>query len=538
MELLGAQKEEGQMAQKKAKTTVDSSSLFDNSDTDKTEEKLRKMCAGLQSIDNENPVRKLPRKDHISLSSCSCLAVRKNVPSSLEEVSQITAKLRIIDENPYEETTRKPALRSRGATAPAVEQGAEKEMSGHSEGPEACWDPVICKLCPLKFFPVCIRPEIISDHQSSCKIYRFHSTGLYFFQCHYTNLIFEMRAAGTLTYHFDSWAKHLDGQNAGQLLVAGPLLNIHTDPEEAVTAVHFPHFLCLAGKSSSRVHIAHFTKEGMCLEKPDKVNPFHAMWRNPRFSPCGVVCRKPWFKRKIKVHAVALLFQKLHVPSMTLHLYLLPNDPSLKQAVQDHEATFPSQRVMKPAGTFEPLTLGSYFFVENLDNIAVCPTELPLRYLHAEMEQQYLELYAEHMQNVLNLILTEKKKKKKVWMTHVRPEDLNSTSLHPEQGARSSVQMGEPSTAALPGRSRMHFIDRHREQLILKTTNVEAVLDMLYGFILDDEQYQKISSSGTNPEKMRELYKLVPSWNDSCKDQLYKALKAKNRFLIDDLEGR
>uniref|UniRef100_A0A8D2LNH4 Apoptosis-associated speck-like protein containing a CARD n=1 Tax=Varanus komodoensis TaxID=61221 RepID=A0A8D2LNH4_VARKO len=87
-------------------------------------------------------------------------------------------------------------------------------------------------------------------------------------------------------------------------------------------------------------------------------------------------------------------------------------------------------------------------------------------------------------------------------------------------------------------RLRMHFIDRHREQLILKTTNVEAVLDMLYGFILDDEQYQKISSSGTNPEKMRELYKLVPSWNDSCKDQLYKALKAKNRFLIDDLEGR
>uniref|UniRef100_A0A8D2LPQ2 FIIND domain-containing protein n=1 Tax=Varanus komodoensis TaxID=61221 RepID=A0A8D2LPQ2_VARKO len=163
--------------------------------------------------------------------------------------------------------------------------------------------------------------------------FRFHSTGLYFFQCHYTNLIFEMRAAGTLTYHFDSWAKHLDGQNAGQLLVAGPLLNIHTDPEEAVTAVHFPHFLCLAGTvgENSRVHIAHFTKEGMCLEKPDKVNPFHAMWRNPRFSPCGVVCRKPWFKRKIKVHAVALLFQKLHVPSMTLHLYLLPNDPSLKQ---------------------------------------------------------------------------------------------------------------------------------------------------------------------------------------------------------------
>lgn len=84
----------------------------------------------------------------------------------------------------------------------------------------------------------------------------------------------------------------------------------------------------------------------------------------------------------------------------------------------------------------------------------------------------------------------------------------------------------------------MHFIEQHREQLIGWTSNVEGVLDMLYGIVLDREQYQKILSRSTPQDKMRELYMLVPSWNHFCKDQFYEALKIKQKFLIDDLEGR
>nr|XP_056720194.1 apoptosis-associated speck-like protein containing a CARD [Euleptes europaea] len=83
-----------------------------------------------------------------------------------------------------------------------------------------------------------------------------------------------------------------------------------------------------------------------------------------------------------------------------------------------------------------------------------------------------------------------------------------------------------------------HFIEQHQEQLIQRTALVEGVLDLLYGIVLDDEQHERISSLETNPEKMRELYKLVPSWDPSCKDQLYEALRKTNRFLIADLEGR
>ncbi|XP_005279431.2 apoptosis-associated speck-like protein containing a CARD isoform X2 [Chrysemys picta bellii] len=93
-----------------------------------------------------------------------------------------------------------------------------------------------------------------------------------------------------------------------------------------------------------------------------------------------------------------------------------------------------------------------------------------------------------------------------------------------------------PSDGAT-GKEEGHFVDRYRVQLIERTAPVEPILDLLHGDILDEEQYQTIRSGNTNQEKMRKLYLLMPSWNKKCKDRLYEALKAKNKFLIEDLEG-
>ncbi|XP_070585731.1 apoptosis-associated speck-like protein containing a CARD [Erythrolamprus reginae] len=97
--------------------------------------------------------------------------------------------------------------------------------------------------------------------------------------------------------------------------------------------------------------------------------------------------------------------------------------------------------------------------------------------------------------------------------------------------AQMSVPSRQPVQA--PG---MHFIERHRDALIQRTTTVEEILDPLYGVILTDEQYQKIMKEGTSQEKMRELFKLVPGWNRDCKDKFLKVLKEKRKFLIEDLE--
>uniref|UniRef100_A0A8C4WAT3 Apoptosis-associated speck-like protein containing a CARD n=1 Tax=Gopherus evgoodei TaxID=1825980 RepID=A0A8C4WAT3_9SAUR len=83
-----------------------------------------------------------------------------------------------------------------------------------------------------------------------------------------------------------------------------------------------------------------------------------------------------------------------------------------------------------------------------------------------------------------------------------------------------------------------HFIDQHREQLIQRVRQVDGVLDKLYNTVLDNEQYQSIRAERTDPEKMRKLFDLLPSWNRACKDQLYQVLKTTHQHLIDELEGK
>uniref|UniRef100_A0A8C4W7A9 Uncharacterized protein n=1 Tax=Gopherus evgoodei TaxID=1825980 RepID=A0A8C4W7A9_9SAUR len=108
----------------------------------------------------------------------------------------------------------------------------------------------------------------------------------------------------------------------------------------------------------------------------------------------------------------------------------------------------------------------------------------------------------------------------------------------PEQGSmvKDAWEIKAPLwVAAAPGK---HFVDRHRAELIQRVSMVDGVLDMLCGTVLDNEQYQSIRAERSNPEKMRKLYELMPSWNRVCKDRLYQVLKSKHKFLIEELEGK
>ncbi|XP_042327018.1 NACHT, LRR and PYD domains-containing protein 1-like isoform X2 [Sceloporus undulatus] len=419
-----------------------------------------------------------------------------------------------------------------------------------------------CPRCPREDHAINIRPETILDPERGYNIYRLKCTKRGSFHCCITDFIFDVRAPVTLTYHFDSWTKHLNAEQRKHWLIVGPLLDIQADPEEAIKAIHIPHFLCLQGNVHSKIRIAHFMKDGMSLERPDRVESFHVKLKNPTFSSRGAVLKKQWFKRKIKAHAVALLYQDLRVPILKFHLYLLPNDSSLKKAVHEHELNYDSQRVRKPPATMKALTIGSHFFLEKIVGVAIHPEKLEFKYLSADMEHQYLELFADHMEDALRLSLVEKKKNELVWTAYIRREDLHPVKDQKQNAGQSTdgpVEKNEFCTTAAvsrqthtpltadaiqrnekhqPGSPGMHFIEQHREKLIDRTNNVEGVLDALYGTVIDYAQYQKILSRDTPQNKMRELYMLVPSWNRFCKDQLYEALKDKQKFLIEDLEGR
>uniref|UniRef100_A0A8C4VS66 FIIND domain-containing protein n=1 Tax=Gopherus evgoodei TaxID=1825980 RepID=A0A8C4VS66_9SAUR len=153
------------------------------------------------------------------------------------------------------------------------------------------------------------------------------------FRCSETELGFEVRAAVTVKYEYESWRCYQTELEMQQWMVAGPLFNICAEPAGAVAAVHLPHFVCLAGGEAdgSQMRIAHFVDGRMTLEEPMQVMPFHAVLENPRFSLFGVIWNHFMPKRAPPVHSVTLLYRALRAENITFHLYLIPDIFALKK---------------------------------------------------------------------------------------------------------------------------------------------------------------------------------------------------------------
>ncbi|XP_012619590.1 apoptosis-associated speck-like protein containing a CARD isoform X2 [Microcebus murinus] len=88
----------------------------------------------------------------------------------------------------------------------------------------------------------------------------------------------------------------------------------------------------------------------------------------------------------------------------------------------------------------------------------------------------------------------------------------------------------------IAGRPAQHFVERHRTALIARVTDVDGVLDALYGKVLSEEQYQAVRAEPTNPMKMRKLFSFAPAWDQTCKDWFLQALRETQPYLVADLE--
>ncbi|XP_067325631.1 caspase recruitment domain-containing protein 8-like [Anolis sagrei] len=251
------------------------------------------------------------------------------------------------------------------------------------------------------------------------------------FRCCVTDLIFDVNAPVALIYYFDSWSQNLNAEHRKQWEIVGPLLNIQADPEEAVAAVHFPHFLCLEGKGCSEIYLAHFGEKGMSLEKPDSVGPYHVELKNLTSCPCGAVLKKSRFEGKIKSHAVILLYREHRIRPTKFHFYLLPNDSSLKQAVNERELQY--HKVQNPSQTMQPLIIGSHFVLKSTPGLFTYPKKekLQFKYPPTDRRIQYFELYLEFMEDVLELVLLEDNTNDLVWKAFIKKEELMYSHFHP-----------------------------------------------------------------------------------------------------------
>ncbi|XP_074854356.1 caspase recruitment domain-containing protein 8-like isoform X2 [Carettochelys insculpta] len=337
---------------------------------------------------------------------------------ALKVLEEAKARLQKGPENPVTPSGEEKIPPGEGRTpSSARKQSRKDDPVGHN------WRMEKCKLCPREEDPPDkIHPEIIPGPDGNQEIYRVHLPETGTFRCSETDLGFEVRAAATVQYGYGFWDQHLSAWNTPKWMVAGPLFSIQAEPAGAVAAVHLPHFLCLREADRSQVQIAHFVEEGLTLEKPMQVKPFHAVVENPSFSLYGVV----WENRSkppVLIHSIVLLYWAFRMAKTTLHLYLIPNDHSRFKAVEDYEKKCPSRLVSTSLQTCKPLAFESRYVVSSQSNIEVIPKELEFCNIEAECLQSYIEIYTKDIQRGLEFSLVEKINKEPIWEARVRPED-------------------------------------------------------------------------------------------------------------------
>ncbi|KAM4844858.1 NACHT, LRR and PYD domains-containing protein 1-like [Thomomys bottae] len=366
-----------------------------------------------------------------------------------------------------------------------------------------------------------VSTEVIDRERNLCRVH-FPVAGSY--HCPSMRLGFVVSRAVTVTIEFCSWSTFLDETSLQHSwMVAGPLFDI-TAEQGAVSAVHLPHFVSLQGEQvdMSQFQVAHFAAEGMLLEKPASVEPQCAVLENPSFSPIGVLLSMiPGARRFVPIVCTTLLYYYLSPGQVTLHLYLIPSDCTIQKAIDDEEGKFQFVRIHKPP-PLDPLYLGSRYIVSGSRKLDIIPRELELCYRSPGVSQLFSEISVSHLGSGIRLKMEDKKSWTLIWETLLKPGDLR-----PQTTQGSSVPKGY---LALP-----HFVDKQREQLVARVTCVDSVLDLLLGKVLSEQQYEQVRAEATRPAQMRKLFSFSPSWDQTCKDQLYHALKETHPHLIMEL---
>ncbi|XP_027282656.1 NACHT, LRR and PYD domains-containing protein 1a isoform X5 [Cricetulus griseus] len=366
-----------------------------------------------------------------------------------------------------------------------------------------------------------VATEVVDRERNLYRV-QFPVAGSY--HCPNIGLRFVVTRAVTIKIEFCAWSQYL---NETPLLhshmVAGPLFDIKAD-QEAVATVYLPHFVTLqeGQVDISLFQVAHFQEHGMILETPARVEQHYAVLENPSFSPVGVLVRMiPAVGHFIPITSITLIYYPLNLKDVTLHLYLIPNDCTIRKAIDEEEMKFWFVRIHKPPPV-DSLYIGSRYIVSASKRLKIIPKELELCYRSPGESQLFSEIHVGHMGSEINLQIRDKKHRNLIWEALVKPGDLS-----PAPPVTPVAHKDAPAS--------LHFLDQHREQLVARVTSVDPLLDKLHSLVLSEEEYEAVRAEATTQDKMRKLFSFSRSWTRTCKDQVYQALNEIHPHLIMDL---
>ncbi|XP_052545461.1 caspase recruitment domain-containing protein 8-like [Tympanuchus pallidicinctus] len=360
-----------------------------------------------------------------------------------------------------------------------------------------------------------IDPHILEEQNT----YKACLPGPGIFQCSETGLAFEVESAASIVYRYASWSTHLKEADQNVWVPAGPLFNIGALPG-TVRAVYLPHFICLSEVDISGCSIAHFEFQKMTIQQPTEVMAFSAVLQYPSFSLLGVVWRKLRSAMSLPVHSLVLIFQQLSAANTTLHLYLIPDDSSVKKAIERQETSWNSKLIPKPP-PFHPLFFGHRYQVSSNTEVKITPEpHLTFCRRSSKKQQLFVEIYIRKMAEEVEFFITDGQNDTEVWRASLRSGDIS----------HSRNKSKKLSGAA--------FLKKHKTELCSRMGQLSSILlNLSVEDVINSEEEEEVQAQNTKQKKNQFLLDLVEKKGLKAQETLFQILQTKDPFLVEDLEN-
>ncbi|KAK7886971.1 hypothetical protein WMY93_026592 [Mugilogobius chulae] len=320
------------------------------------------------------------------------------------------------------------------------------------------------------------------------------------YECSVSGLRWSCEESVSFQYKFGCWEEHLERVKMLQYSPAGPLIDI-TVTSGRLDVVYLPHWICIDNADTQdNLAVLHIDDCGDTVEKATRVTSSHVELLEPMFSPRAVLIKLGF---PVKIYC-SLLIYKTNTAFLTLHVYLIPRDPGLKESMDRTEQRIGYSIIPKPHPDKSLKIRNQFVLKAHQETLEITPQKLTLRY---QIPPNFYEVYAKNPDFDFKLELAQENESAPVWSCTIR------------QG--------------------IHFVDRFETDLIQRVSNIAEILDHLKAArVIGSEAYDAIIKQSTPQQKMRELLRgPLRSSGDKGKDIFYRILKEKEPYLCRDLES-
>nr|XP_046255929.1 uncharacterized protein LOC124064997 [Scatophagus argus] len=384
------------------------------------------------------------------------------------------------------------------------------ESSPRPKGPSGSLEPEACGSVKDSSDWTKLEPEVSSTGADEAPTYSLQSEAGRF-ECSVSGLRWVCEAKISFKYQFCSWEEPMERMESLGYMPAGPLMDI-TVTTGKLDEVYLPHWIFTEDnpKISDKFAVLHIDDCGDVVEKVSEVTASHVKLSEPVFSPRAVLIKAGF---PVKIISNVLIYQT-NTAFLTLHIYLIPCDPGLQQAMDRKQLTCGYKVIQKPHPE-KSLKMGDRFtLTADEDGAEICPEKLKLRYHNSP---NFFEVFVENPNRNFGLRLTKEREVQPVWMCTIRKDDYK----------RTKDMTGE------------QFVDEHRCELIKRVSNIGPILDkLLRERVINQESYDINWAVPTTQEKMRTLYSgPLNAGGREAKDIFYKILEEEEPYLVAELKS-